>query len=95
MPKTSAAAVKELAYLSEQDGVNWHEVSGNNVYVGFSQPLPNDWKTILEEAALAGSNATDAEFHASGITGDEDKWRAYADSNTIGMVTARDAQVVD
>jgi hypothetical protein len=34
------------------------------------------------------------EFIASGINKAGDNWRAYADSNTIGIATARDSRVV-
>jgi hypothetical protein len=49
---------------------------------------------ILEEAALAGNKATGAEFNAAGIIGEEGKWQAFADSNTAGIVTARDEEIV-
>lgn len=91
---TSSAAVTALGYLGKQAGVGEHVVEGNGVYVIFEKQKPKDWKAILEAAALAGEKATGAEFTASGVLGGNKNWRAYADSNTIGVVTARDGKIV-
>lgn len=92
---TSTAAVKALESLGERDGVAWHEVEGNSVFVGFLTPLPKDWKEILEEAAITGSSATQHEFHATGIQAEADKWRGFVDSYSVGGVTARNAEIID
>jgi hypothetical protein len=91
---TSSDAVDALAYLKDRDGVIEHVVEGNSVSVIFAKPPPKDWKSILEEAALAGNKATSEEFTAAGISGESKNWRAYADSNTIGVATARDSKLV-
>jgi len=91
---TSSTAVAALEYLAKQPGVTEHVVEGNGVFVIFDQKRPKDWKTILEAAALAGDKAIGAEFTASGIAGGSKNWRSYADSNTLGVVTARDGRIV-
>lgn len=91
---TSSEAVAALEYLGKQPGVAEHVVEGNGVFVIFDKTKPKDWKTILEEAALAGEKATGAEFTASGILGGSKNWRSYADSNTIGVATARNGAIV-
>jgi hypothetical protein len=91
---TSAAAVTALEYLGKQPGVAEHVVEGNGVFVIFEQRKPRDWKAVLEAAALAGEKATGAEFTASGILGASKNWRSYADSNTIGVATARAGKIV-
>jgi hypothetical protein len=93
--RTSSSAVQALAELDDREGVLWHEVEGDNVFVGFPAPLPKDWKEILEEAAILGSSATLQEFHATGIQAEQANWRAYADSYAIGDVKAQDAEVID
>ncbi len=94
-PRTSSSAVQALAEFGDRDGVLWHEVEGDNVFVGLPAPLPKDWKEILEEAAILGSSATLKEFHATGIQAEQASWRAYADSYAIGNVIAQDGEVVD
>ena len=94
-PRTSSSAVRALAELDDREGVLWHEVEGDNVFVGLPAPLPKDWKEILEEAAILGSSATLKEFHATGIQAEQASWRAYADSYAIGNVIAQDGEVVD
>ena len=91
---TASSAVEALQYLDEQDGVIAHEVDGNCVFVIFPKPPPEDWKAILDNAALAGNKATGYEFIASGMGGESENWRAYADSNTIGVATARSSEIV-
>ena len=92
--RTSSDAVAALEYLGQQSGIAQHVVEGNGVFVIFEQKKPKDWKVILEAAALAGQKATGEEFTASGIVGGSANWRSYADSNTIGVATARDGQLV-
>jgi hypothetical protein len=91
---TSSDAVTALEYLGHQPGVAEHVVEGNGVFVIFEQKKPKDWKAILEAAAVAGEKATGEEFTASGILGGNANWRSYADSNTIGIATARDGKLV-
>jgi hypothetical protein len=91
---TSPDAVEALTYLKDRGGVVEHAVEGNSVFVIFGTPPPKDWKTILDAAALTGNEATGEEFMAAGIRGDSKNWRAYADSNTIGVATARDGQLI-
>lgn len=92
--RTSSAAVEAMKYLDGQDGVVWHEVDGNNVFIGFTEPPPKEWRQLLEDAAETGSHVTKAEFIAAAIKGDQNGWRKFADSNTIGAATARDGQIV-
>jgi hypothetical protein len=91
---TSSDAVAALAYLDRQPGVAEHVVEGNGVFVIFEPKRPKDWKAILEAAAIAGQKATGEDFTASGILGGSANWRSYADSNTIGVVTARDGKLL-
>jgi hypothetical protein len=91
---TSSSAVEALKDLDEQEGVLMHEVEGNCVFVIFLKPPPKDWQAVLDQAALAGNAATEGEFIAAGICADNERWRTYADSNTIGIATARDSKLV-
>ncbi len=91
---TSSDAVAALEYLEKQPGVADHIFEGNGVFVIFEQKKPKDWKGILETAALVGEKATGAEFTASRILGASENWRSYADSNTIGVATAREGQIL-
>lgn len=91
---TSSDAVAALDFLDSRDGVTGYEVDGNCVFVFFKKPPPKEWKKTLDEAALAGNKAIDDEFIACGINNTGANWRAYADSNTIGIATARDSKIV-
>jgi len=92
---TSASAAEALHYLNDQDGVIWHVIEGNCVFILFPKPAPKNLQEILNGAALAGNKAAGYEFVAMGITGDNANWRAYVDSNTIGIATARDSKLIE
>ena len=63
-----------MSYLNELYEVDWYEVDGNNVYIGF-EPLPDDWQIVINGAALHGNKTTNFECHVWAINANQKGWR--------------------
>lgn len=65
---------EEVAYLAELPNVEWHEVDGNNVYIGLKEFTEED-KLLVGLAALRGNRKINRGVHAWGIVGGKRGWR--------------------
>ncbi len=80
-----------LEYLNDVEEIVWVEIESNTVYIGF-EPIPNDWKMIIDFAALYGNNVTGFGTHVWAVYGKRKGWRP-GDSSFIGSTTARHGKI--
>lgn len=84
--------LRELDYLrTEVPELAWMEVDGNNVYLGFRFDIPDDWRLIVNGAALSGNRATDFGVHVW-ATQAREGWRP-GDRGVLCQATARDGHL--
>lgn len=90
-PQSEHAGVQSLAYLSTVEMVDWVEVEGNTIYLGF-EPGTRNVGSFVEGAAVRFHRATDDDVWAWGIDGREPGWRA-GDGPHLEKVVVRNGRV--
>jgi hypothetical protein len=83
--------LQRLSYLNDVEEIAWFEVDNNDVYIGFD-PLPSDWKLIIQSAAIHGNNVINFGCHVWAVKGSERGWRP-SNGPHYGNVTARHGKI--
>lgn len=78
-----------MSYLLDIPEIEWYEIQGNDIYIGFNT-LPSDWRIIINGAALRANETIDFGVHVWAIDSNRFNkgWRP-GDGSYYGEVTAR------
>jgi len=85
--KEEKILANRLAYLHEIPEIDWIEIEDNNVYIGFNS-LPEDWRIIVNAAAVHGNKAINFGCHAWAVDARYRGWRP-GDGPFYGEASAR------
>ena len=84
---------KSLSYLNDIPEVEWVEVDGNDVYIGFKE-RPSDLKLIIHAAAINGNRAHGFGVHVWAVDAKYAGWRPGAGPYWC-TATARHGKITD